>query len=133
MSKATNKLDFYLTFEKFGKILDIDRECLSNLVMFKYLFLFFYLFTVSCKRETPSVNPQVVSDTGFSNPLLPSGPDPLVIQSDTNYYFTHTTGNSLVIYKTSKMSDLKNAVIKTIWSPPASGPYSKDIWAPELH
>jgi GH43 family beta-xylosidase len=31
------------------------------------------------------------------------------------------------------MSDLKNAVIKTIWTPPATGAYSKDIWAPELH
>jgi len=103
----------------------------SNVQIFISVFLFVYCFL---QRETPSVNPpQVVSDTGFSNPLLPSGPDPWVIQTDTNYYFIHTTGNSLVIYKTSKMSDLKNAVIKTIWSPPASGPYSKDIWAPELH
>jgi len=102
--------------------------------MFKYLFLFAVVITSSCKREKAAVNPPpVVTDTGFTNPLLSSGPDPWVIQSDTNYYFTHTTGNSLVIYKTGKMSDLKNAVIKTIWSPPSTGPYSKDIWAPELH
>lgn len=102
--------------------------------MFKYLLLFGFIITSSCKRETTAVKPpQLVTDTGFTNPILTSSPDPWVIQNDTNYYFTHTTGNNLRIYKTSKMSDLKNAVIKTIWTPPSTGPYSKDIWAPELH
>ncbi len=103
--------------------------------MLKYSFLILYLFAFSCKRESNAqVTPPVIAaDTGFTNPLLSSGPDPWVIQKDTNYYFTHTTGVSLVIYQTSKMSDLKNAVIKTIWSPPVTGAYSKDIWAPELH
>jgi GH43 family beta-xylosidase len=103
--------------------------------MVKYCILILCLFNCSCKREsnTQITPPVIVSDTGFTNPLLSSGPDPWVVQKDTNYYFTHTTGINLVIYKTSRMSDLKNAVIKTIWSPPASGAYSHDIWAPELH
>jgi GH43 family beta-xylosidase len=99
-------------------------------------FLLICLVAVSCKKEPGQqvVNPPpVVTDTGFTNPLLPSGPDPWVIQKDTNYYYTHTVGDRLVIYKTSKMSALKNAAITTIWTPPVSGPYSKDIWAPELH
>ncbi|GAC1424640.1 MAG: glycoside hydrolase family 43 protein [Flavisolibacter sp.] len=61
------------------------------------------------------------------------GPDPWVIQKDTNYYVTLTFGDKLGIYKTNKMSDLKNAPLYTIWTPPASGSYSGDIWAPELH
>jgi GH43 family beta-xylosidase len=28
---------------------------------------------------------------------------------------------------------LSKATPVTAWKPPASGPYSKDIWAPELH
>src|SRR5205807_2547988 len=39
----------------------------------------------------------------------------------------------LVIYKTAKTSALSNASATTIWTPPSSGAYSKDIWAPELH
>jgi GH43 family beta-xylosidase len=29
--------------------------------------------------------------------------------------------------------DLKNATKKVVRTPPASGPYSHDIWAPEIH
>uniref|UniRef100_A0A914EBA6 Uncharacterized protein n=1 Tax=Acrobeloides nanus TaxID=290746 RepID=A0A914EBA6_9BILA len=31
------------------------------------------------------------------------------------------------------MSELSSASPVTIWMPPASGPYSKEIWAPEIH
>lgn len=73
------------------------------------------------------------SGNTFTNPLLPSGPDPWVIQKDSTYYFTYTFGNKLAIYKTGKMSALSNASLTTVWTPPTTGAYSKDIWAPELH
>ena len=82
-------------------------------------------------NNPPPVTPP--ADTSFTNPLLSSGPDPWVIQKDTNYYYTNTFGNKLAIYKTSKMSKLNNAPLTTIWTPPVTGSYSKDIWAPELH
>ncbi|HVX48507.1 MAG TPA: glycoside hydrolase family 43 protein [Chitinophagaceae bacterium] len=69
----------------------------------------------------------------FTNPLLPSGPDPWVIQQDTNYFYTNTFGSHIALYKTSRMSGLGKVTPVTIWVPPASGPYSKDIWAPEIH
>jgi GH43 family beta-xylosidase len=69
----------------------------------------------------------------FTNPLLPSGPDPFVIFHDGFYYYMNTTGKNLTIWKTRRMSDLKDAERKTVWTPPADGPYSHDIWAPELH
>lgn len=69
----------------------------------------------------------------FTNPLLPSGPDPWVIQQDTNYFYTNTFGNHIALYKTSRMSGLGKVTPVTIWVPPASGPYLKDIWAPEIH
>ena len=45
----------------------------------------------------------------------------------------HTTGRNLTIWKTRDIAELKNAEKKIVWTPPATGPYSKDIWAPELH
>src|SRR4051812_13809811 len=69
----------------------------------------------------------------FTNPLLPSGPDPWVIRQGDAYYYTHTQGNKISIWKTSKMSGLREAPVQTVWSPPATGPNSKNIWAPELH
>jgi GH43 family beta-xylosidase len=89
----------------------------------------------SCKKN-PSNNGgggTVPADTSFTNPLLSSGPDPWVIQKDTFYYYTNTFGNKLAIYKTNKMSALNNAPLTTIWTPPTTGAYSRDIWAPELH
>ncbi len=69
----------------------------------------------------------------FTNPLLPVGPDPWVVYRDGFYYYMNTTGNNLTIRKTRDISDLRDAEAKVVWTPPASGPYSHEIWAPELH
>ncbi len=85
------------------------------------------------KKTTTTGSPPVVNDSTFTNPILSSGPDPWVIQMDTNYYYTNTFGNRVAIYKTGRMSQLNKATPVTVWSPPATGPYSKEIWAPEIH
>jgi GH43 family beta-xylosidase len=102
---------------------------------YKYMFFAVVLLNVTCsKKSTPSAPPvTIVKDTSFVNPLLSSGPDPWVVQKDTMYYYTNTFGDRLALYSTNKMSDLKNATITTIWTPPVSGMYSKEIWAPEIH
>ncbi len=103
--------------------------------------LIFVSFTASvCSKPTNmggtgTITPPatVTGDTTFTNPLLSSGPDPWVFQKDSIYYYTHTTGNNITIYKTSKISELSKAPSTIAWLPPASGLYSKNIWAPELH
>jgi GH43 family beta-xylosidase len=69
----------------------------------------------------------------FHNPLLPSGPDPWVIADSGFYYYMNSMGTNLTIWKTREITDLAHAEKKTVWTAPASGAYSKDIWAPELH
>jgi GH43 family beta-xylosidase len=69
----------------------------------------------------------------FTNPLLPAGADPWSIHKDGFYYYMHTTGRNLTIWKTRSLADLATARKKVVWTPPPSGPYSRDIWAPELH
>lgn len=68
----------------------------------------------------------------FTNPLLPSGPDPYSFYKDGFYYYTHTTGNRLVLYKAKTIADLKSAEQKTIFVPDSGKEYSKDLWAPEV-
>ena len=65
--------------------------------------------------------------------MLPSGADPWVIAWKGYYYYMNTTGKNLTIWKTRDITDLKNAEKKVVWTPPSSGPYSREIWAPELH
>lgn len=69
----------------------------------------------------------------FHNPLLSSGPDPWVTYKDGYYYYMHTVGNHLELWKTPDMARLASAPHKNIWTPPSAGPYSKEIWAPEIH
>jgi GH43 family beta-xylosidase len=76
---------------------------------------------------------RVRSKSDFTNPLLPVGPDPWVIYHDNYYYYMNTTGKNLTIWKTKDITDLKGAEKKVVWTPPPTGPYSHEIWAPELH
>lgn len=69
----------------------------------------------------------------FTNPLLPSGADPWSLYKDGWYYYTHTTGRNLTLWKTRSLPNLEQAERKVVWTPPAGTPYSKNIWAPELH
>jgi GH43 family beta-xylosidase len=45
----------------------------------------------------------------------------------------NTTGKNLTIRKCRTVADLKNAETKVVWTPPPEGPFSHDIWAPEIH
>jgi GH43 family beta-xylosidase len=69
----------------------------------------------------------------FTNPLLSSGADPWVTSHNGLYYITHSTGNSLKLYRTRAVSRLAQAESKIVWTPPATGMNSKEIWAPEIH
>jgi GH43 family beta-xylosidase len=49
------------------------------------------------------------------------------------YYYMNTLGDHLAIWPTGRMSALGKVQPVTVWTPPSSGSYSKEIWAPELH
>jgi GH43 family beta-xylosidase len=99
-----------------------------------FFLLSFISVAISCGRgnDNGGTNPPLPSNT-FTNPLLPSGPDPWIIKKDSYYYYTNTLGNRIALWRTTKVSDLKNALIQNIWTAPASGANSKNVWAPELH
>jgi GH43 family beta-xylosidase len=69
----------------------------------------------------------------FTNPLLPSGPDPWVLYDNGFYYYTNTTGNNITLWRTRDITNLRNADKKVIWIPPPHRAYSYQLWAPELH
>lgn len=73
------------------------------------------------------------SEKTFTNPLLDSGPDPWVVQKDGFYYYMHTEGNGIAIYKTKSLSKLQKTAKKVIYHAPDSATAAYNIWAPELH
>ena len=69
----------------------------------------------------------------FYNPLLDSGPDPYAFfHTDGFYYYTHTLGDRLDLWKTRDITDLKSAERKTVFVPPPDSAYSMNLWAPEV-
>jgi GH43 family beta-xylosidase len=101
-----------------------------NLRSFFILLFIVTLFACKKKQEPEVLLPETQT---FQNSLLLHGPDPWVFQKGDTYYLTHSTGNSLKIYRTKNMSKLGEAESKVVWTPPATGMNSKEIWAPEIH
>jgi GH43 family beta-xylosidase len=95
--------------------------------------------TPACRKNSgssggnPPPEPPPTTEKTFSNPLLKNGPDPFVAQVGATYYYTNTLGNRIGIWKTNAMSKLSTATYTTIFTPPASGENSKNIWAPEFY
>jgi len=69
----------------------------------------------------------------FTNPLLPSGPDPWITRDGETWYYMVTHGDRLAIRKTHDLTQLAQAAEITVWQPPEHGPNAQSIWAPELH
>ncbi len=73
------------------------------------------------------------SPATFANPLLPAGADPWSIYKDGYYYYTHTLGNRIAIWKTKNLANLATAERSTIFTPPRDSAWSRNLWAPEIH
>lgn len=88
----------------------------------------------SCKKNNST--PQPVDSSGlaktFSNPII-NGADPWVAQRAGSYYYMHTLGNRLAIWKTDKMSVLREKNPVNVYAPPPGQANSANLWAPELH
>ena len=84
-------------------------------------------------KETNTIEPTNTEERTFTNPILDNGADPWVTSKDGTYYYTHTTGNSISVWKSQTLTGLASGENKVVWFPPLSGPNTSEIWAPELH
>lgn len=91
------------------------------------------LVLAACKPVADKAQAPAQAARTYTNPLLPSGPDPWVTRDGDTYYYMHTLGNRLAIWKTKDLADLAHAPETTVWTPPKTGPNAQSIWAPELH
>lgn len=71
-------------------------------------------------------------ESTFTNPIS-HGADPWVIRDAANnrYLWCFAQGNQVVVYAGTQLTKL--GARHVVWKAPATGPYSKEIWAPELH
>lgn len=70
----------------------------------------------------------------FHNPLLPPpSADPWIIRHGDWYYFCRSKDNHIEVIKSPTITGVGKGERKNVWSPPTEGPFSKELWAPELH
>ncbi len=69
----------------------------------------------------------------FTDPLLDNGPDPWVVTYKGFYYYSNSTGANLTLRKTADITDLRDAPKTVVFTPESGHPWSKELWAPELH
>ena len=68
----------------------------------------------------------------YRNPLC-AGADPWVIRHDSAYLYCHSLGDGVAVRKADSLPGIATATPVRIWKAPETGPFSKEIWAPELH
>ena len=68
----------------------------------------------------------------FTNPISPDGADPWVWRWQGAYFYTRTTGTDLRISRSADLTKLGQNDV-SVWKPPEGTPYSRELWAPEVH
>lgn len=69
----------------------------------------------------------------FTNPVVARGADPWVVQRQDNYYFCQSRRGGIYVKASPRLTELEKGSWARVWTPPANQPYSKELWAPELH
>ena len=79
-----------------------------------------------------ALQPGPLDGATFRNPIDPRGQDPWVVQWEGQYLYCWSEGR-IKISAARRLQDIASGPATTIWTPPSTGPYSRNIWAPELH
>jgi GH43 family beta-xylosidase len=83
---------------------------------------------LGCTAAPPSAR------STFTNPILPSpSQDPWVILHDGHYLYSESRDDGIDLRFTRRLIDLAASDPNRAWTAPRTGPFSKEIWAPELH
>lgn len=72
-------------------------------------------------------------ESTFMNPIVESGADPWVIQWQGEYLYCYSRNNQIWVKRAARLTEIGEGRGVSVWSPPSGQPYSKELWAPELH
>ena len=82
-------------------------------------------------NEACGVSEGTESAGTFCNPVAP-GADPWVVFHEGFYYWCASENDTAVaVYRSERLTEHGEKVI--VWRAPSRGPYSQQVWAPELH
>ncbi len=67
------------------------------------------------------------------NPVAPEGHDPWVIRRDGWYYYCYSHNGGIWVNRSAIIQDAVQFNGAEVWRPEQGKPWSREIWAPELH
>lgn len=78
-------------------------------------------------------HPTCAGTLTFTNPVITRGADPWVTQWKGKYYYSQSRRGAIYVKASEQLIDLGKGNGSRVWTPPSNKPYSKELWAPELH
>jgi GH43 family beta-xylosidase len=69
----------------------------------------------------------------FTNPVAPDGHDPWVIKEGGIYYYCYADKGKIWVNQSRDLLEALQFSGKQVWAPQENKPYSRQLWAPELH
>lgn len=72
-----------------------------------------------------------MTDT-FRNPITESGADPFVVRFEDGYYYVYSADGGVFVSRADNIHHLRQDG-KCIFRPEEGKPYSRELWAPEIH
>jgi len=69
----------------------------------------------------------------ITNPIAPNGADPWLVKENGIYHYCYSRGGSIWINTDKTLQGAAQFEGRKIWTPPPGKPWSKELWAPELH
>lgn len=68
----------------------------------------------------------------FRNPIAESGADPFVVRFEDGYYYVYSADGGVFVSRADNIHHLRQDG-KCIFRPEEGKPYSRELWAPEIH
>ncbi|MFS0723662.1 family 43 glycosylhydrolase [Paenibacillus sp. 1P07SE] len=101
---------------------------------FRYLLLGLAVMLMLPQWSGTAAAAGVPGVSNFYNILFQNGGDPWVYKhTDGYYYYTHTTGGNVTLWRSRTITGLEGGDRIVAWTPPRGTMYSSNIWAPEIH
>jgi GH43 family beta-xylosidase len=91
-----------------------------------------FLAASSAALVSPLV-PQDPGETTFTNPIARRGADPWVLRHADSYLYCFSRSGSVHLSRSPRLEEIALAPPVAVWTPPPGQPYSRNLWAPELH
>lgn len=81
----------------------------------------------------PSLQAFADAQRTIANPVAPDGHDPWVIRAEGVYHYCYSHRGAVWVNTAARIEDAVQFEGRPVWRPAPGMPYSRELWAPELH